>query len=136
MEGVTVIPYIIILLVLLGCSAFFAGSETAFMAVSQIRLRQLAKTQPERVKKVEAILKKPESLIGAILLGNNLVNIAMSAIATAIAISLWGDAGIVYVTVALTVIILILLIPTASDCRQGAGVSPRTDRKLQENRVI
>lgn len=124
MEGLTIIPQIIILLVLLGCSAFFAGSETAFMAVSQIRLRQLAKIQPGRVKTVEGILKKPESLIGAILLGNNLVNIAMSAIATAIAISLWGDTGIVYVTVALTVIILIF-----------ADISPKVYAKYYSERI-
>jgi len=107
MEGITITPYLILLLVLLFCSAFFAGSETALMAVSRIRLRQLEKRHPRRVHIAEAILDKPEKLIGTILLGNNLVNIAMSAIATAIAISLWGDAGIIYVTVALTVIILI-----------------------------
>jgi len=107
MEGITITPYLILLLVLLFCSAFFAGSETALMAVSRIRLRQLEGQYPKRVHIAEAILDKPEKLIGTILLGNNLVNIAMSAIATAIAISLWGDAGIIYVTVALTVIILI-----------------------------
>lgn len=124
MEGVTIIPQIIILLVLLGFSAFFAGSETAFMAVSRIRLRQMEKKQPKRVKTVEGILKKPESLIGAILLGNNLVNIAMSAIATAVAISLWGDAGIVYVTVALTVIILIF-----------ADITPKVYAKYNADRI-
>jgi putative hemolysin len=56
---------------------------------------------------VERILKKPEKLIGTILLGNNLVNVAMSAIATALAISLWGERGIVYVTAILTLVILI-----------------------------
>jgi len=56
---------------------------------------------------VEKILKRPEKLIGTILLGNNLVNVAMSAIATAIAISFWGEKGIVYVTGILTVVILI-----------------------------
>lgn len=107
METTALVPQILILLVLLVCSAFFSGSETALMAISRIRLRQLRKKHGRRVRVIESILKKPEKLIGTILLGNNLVNVAMSALATAIAISLWGDTGIVYVTGALTVIILI-----------------------------
>jgi len=59
------------------------------------------------VKITEGILDKPERLIGTILIGNNLANVAMSAIATAIALSMWGEKGIVYVTAGLTVILLI-----------------------------
>ena len=95
------------LVVLLGFSAFFSGSETALMAISKLRLRHLAETMPMRAKLVERVLRRPERLIGTILLGNNLVNVAMSAIATALAISLWGEKGIVYVTVILTLAILI-----------------------------
>ena len=88
-------PYLIymliLLVVLLGFSAFFSGSETALMAMSRLRLRHLAEKRPKRAGIVEGILKKPEKLIGTILLGNNLVNVAMSAIATAIAISIWGE---------------------------------------------
>jgi Mg2+/Co2+ transporter CorB len=80
----------IFLVVLLGFSAFFPGSETALMAISRLRLRHLAQTRPKGAGIVERLLKKPEKLIVTILLGNNLVNVAMSAIATAIAISMWG----------------------------------------------
>lgn len=107
MEQFHPIYMIILLVVLLGLSAFFSGSETALMAISRLRLRHLAVTKPRRAGMVERILKKPEKLIGAILLGNNLVNVAMSAIATAMAISIWGDRGIVYVTAVLTLVILI-----------------------------
>jgi len=103
----TIIPQIILLVVLLGASAFFAGSETALMAVSRLRLRQLRKEHPRRVAVVEGVLRRPERLISTVLLGNNLVNIGMSALATAAAISLWGDTGVIYVTVVLTVVILI-----------------------------
>ena len=100
--------YILILLVvLLGLSAFFSGSETALMAISRLRLRHLAEKRPRRAGILERLLKKPEKLIGTILLGNNLVNVAMSAIATAIAISIWGERGIAYVTAVLTIVILI-----------------------------
>jgi putative hemolysin len=96
-----------LLVILLAVSALFSGSETALMAVSKIRLKHLAETMPMRARLVEKVLKNPEKLIGTILLGNNLVNVAMSALATAFAISLWGEKGIVYVTVVLTFVILI-----------------------------
>jgi putative hemolysin len=97
----------VILAVLLVFSAFFSGSETALMAISKLRLKHLAETKPLRARLVQRILKKPERLIGTILLGNNLVNVAMSAIATALAIAFWGERGIAYVTIVLTLVILI-----------------------------
>ncbi len=106
MEG-NVVLMIILLVLLLASSAFFSGSETALMAISKLRLRHLAETKPLRARLVERILKSPERLIGTILLGNNLVNVAMSAIATALAVSYWGERGIAYVTAVLTLAILI-----------------------------
>jgi len=96
-----------LLILLLGFSAFFSGSETALMAVSKLRLTSLEKEQPFRARLIEKTLRKPEKLIGTILLGNNLVNVAMSALATVFAVSLWGEEGIIYVTVLLTLAILI-----------------------------
>jgi len=107
MEETNLVVMLVLLVVLLVLSAFFSGSETALMAVSRLRLRHLAETKPRRAGIVERILKKPEKLIGTILLGNNLVNVAMSAIATALAISFWGERGIAYVTAILTIVILI-----------------------------
>jgi putative hemolysin len=107
MEETNIFFMVIFLIVLLGFSAFFSGSETALMALSRLRLKHLAETKPRRARLVESVLEKPERLIGAILLGNNLVNVAMSAIATAVAISIWGDRGIVYATGVLTLVILI-----------------------------
>jgi putative hemolysin len=98
---------IFVLIILLAFSAFFSGSETALMAISRLRLRHISETEPKKARYVEKLLDKPERLIGAILLGNNLVNIAMTAIATALAISIWAEKGIVYVTIVLTIIILI-----------------------------
>jgi len=97
----------IILVILLGMSAFFSGSETALMAISKISLKHLGETRPRRVKMIEHLLDKPEKLIGTILLGNNFVNVAMSALATAFALSIWGEKGIFYVAVVLTLAILI-----------------------------
>ena len=118
------IVMLFLLVALLGCSAFFSGSETALMAISRLRLRHLAETKPLGAKLVERILKEPERLIGTILLGNNLVNVAMSAIATAIAISLWGEKGIVYVTGLLTLAILVF-----------AEITPKVYAKYYNERV-
>jgi putative hemolysin len=110
MNGLAVTPQVIlyiVLLLLLAASAFFSGSETALMTVSRVRLRRFTKKQSRSARMVEGILQKPERLIGTILLGNNLVNVAMSAIATVIAVSIWGDRGVIYVTVVLTLVILI-----------------------------
>ncbi len=70
------------------------------------------------------LLERPDRLIGLILIGNNLVNIFASAIATVIAIRLWGDAGIFIATVALTLVILIF-----------AEITPKTIAALHPERV-
>lgn len=101
---------LLLIFVLIGLSAFFSGSETALMAASRLRLRYLSETRPQdrkRIEQVETILKDPDRLIGTILLGNNLVNISMSALATALILPVYGDEGILYVTVVLTLVILI-----------------------------
>jgi putative hemolysin len=115
---------IFILIMLLAFSAFFSGSETALMAISRLRLRHISETEPKRVRYVEKLLEKPERLIGAILLGNNLVNVAMTAIATGLAISIWAERGIVYVTIVLTIIILIF-----------AEITPKVYAKYFNERV-
>jgi len=107
MSSLPILVMLILLLLLLCLSAFFSGSETALMAINRLRLAHIAKTEPKRAKIVEHVLKKPEQLIGTILLGNNLANVAMSAIATALAISFCGETGIAYVAGVLTLVILV-----------------------------
>lgn len=124
MAEVNPILIFIILVALLGLSAFFSGTETALMAISKLRLRHLAENKPIRAKLLERMLKKPERIIGTILLGNNLVNVAMSALATAMAISVWGEAGIIYVTAVITLAILIF-----------AEITPKVYAKYFNERV-
>ncbi len=98
---------IIILAVLLGLSAFFSGSETALVSLSRLRVRHMA----EKGGKVARILLKlkddPQRMLTTILIGNNLVNIASAAIATSIAIGLFGNNGIGIATGIMTLLILI-----------------------------
>lgn len=92
---------------LLMLSAFFSGSETAFTAVSSARLQSAEKEGDKKASVVLRILERKERMIGALLLGNNLVNILASALATSAFIGLFGDAGVVYATALMTLLVLI-----------------------------
>ena len=75
--------------------------------MNRYRLRHLAKEGHRGAKRVSALLSRPDRLLGTILIGNNFVNILASAIATVLAIQLWGYAGIAIATVGLTLLLLI-----------------------------
>lgn len=92
---------------LLILSAFFSCSETALTAASRARLHALEEDGNKRARMVNRLLAARERLIGAILLGNNLANIAASALATTLFLSLFGDAGVAYATVLMTVIVVL-----------------------------
>mgnify|MGYP002624016041 FL=1 len=95
------------ILSLLVFSAFFSGSETALTAASRPRLHNLAQTGNHRANTVNDLWHEKEHLIGALLLGNNLVNILASALATSVMIAWFGEAGVVYATLAMTALVLI-----------------------------
>lgn len=96
-----------ILLILLCCSAFFSGSETGLMTLNRYRLKHLAKSNHAGAKRAQQMLERPDRLIGAILVGNNLVNILASSIATIIGLRLGGDTGLAIATGILTFVMLI-----------------------------
>jgi Mg2+/Co2+ transporter CorB len=105
-------------------SAFFSSSETGMMSLNRYRLKHLQKNKHKGAVRAGKLLERPDRLIGLILIGNNLVNILASAIATVIAIRLWGDAGILIATVSLTLVILIF-----------AEVTPKTIAALHPESV-
>ena len=96
-----------IIVLLLVCSAFFSGSETALTAASRARLHSLEQRGNRRAALVNSMRLHMERVIGAILLGNNLVNITASALATSALISLFGENGVIYATVAMTALVVI-----------------------------
>ena len=112
-----------ILVVLILVSAFFSSSETAMMSLNRYRLKHLRKTK-RSARLATRLLERPDRLIGLILIGNNLVNILASAIATVIALRLYGDAGIAIATVLLTIVILVF-----------AEVTPKTIAALHPEKV-
>jgi Mg2+/Co2+ transporter CorB len=113
-----------LLVSLIFLSAFFSGTETALMSLNRYRLRHLAQSGNRAARITEALLKRPDRLIGLILLGNNAVNLTASALATVIALQVGGESAIVAATVILTIVILIF-----------AEVAPKTIAALHPQKI-
>lgn len=97
----------LIILVLIGASAFFSGSETALTAASRARIHQRARKGDKRARVVRRLREDKETLLGALLLGNNLVNIMAASLATSVLVSLFGEAGVALTTLGMTLLLLI-----------------------------
>lgn len=117
-----------ILFALLACliviSGYFSGSETGMMSLNRYRLKHLSNSGHKGARRVEKLLDRPDRLIGLILIGNNLVNILASAIATILGMRLYGNLGVAIATGALTLTILVF-----------AEVTPKTLAALYPERV-
>lgn len=98
---------IAILVLCLFLSALYSASETALMALSQMRVKQMIDNNVKGVKKVEKLLSEPNKLLSSILIGNNLVNIGASSIMTSLAIEIYGNTGVGIATGIMTLLILV-----------------------------
>ena len=96
-----------VLVILLTLSAFFSGSETALMRLNRYQLRHKAKTGHRGAKLAETLLKRPDRLIGLILLGNNLVNFTAASLVAIISFKLGGQPAVALGTLMLTLVVLI-----------------------------
>lgn len=112
------------ILALLLISAFFSGSETALTGASPAKMHALENDGNARARVVNRLLGMRERFIGAILLGNTLANIAASALATSLFLSLFGEEGVVYATIVMTVIVVLF-----------AEVLPKTYAILNADRM-
>ena len=99
--------YLFLVVFLMIISALFSCSETSITAASRAKIHRLANEGSKRAKKLEKLLKSREKVISTMLIGNNAVNILASAIATSVLIELFGDAGLLYATVGMTIIVLL-----------------------------
>jgi gliding motility-associated protein GldE len=88
-------------------SAFFSGSETAYLAVSRAKVKKLAKEGDRRAKTLLYLIEHPNRVLVTILVGNNLVNITAAAIATSLAISAFGSKGVGIATGIVTLVVLL-----------------------------
>ncbi len=96
-----------VVVALLVASAFFSGAETALTGASRPRMHQMAQDGDHRAAIVKRLQEEREKTIGSLLLGNNLANICSSALATAVLISVFGEAGVAYATIVMTVLVLV-----------------------------
>jgi len=113
-----------ILILLLFLSAFFSSSETALMSLNRYRLRHRARAGHRGARLADKLLRRPDRLIGLILLGNNLVNILAASLTTIISLRIAGDSGIAAGALILTVVLLIF-----------AEVTPKTLAALHPESV-
>ncbi|WP_187312836.1 CNNM domain-containing protein [Candidatus Williamhamiltonella defendens] len=107
MEQVSTGTIIFILIVMIIISAYFSASETGMMTLNRYRLRHLAKQGNRGARRVEKLLQRPARLISLVLVGNNLVNILASSLATILGMRLYGDVGVAIATGLLTFLILV-----------------------------
>jgi len=99
--------YLVFLFVCLLLSAFFSSAETAFIATQRIRIAHMVNTKVNGANRVSEMLQRPEKLLSAILMGNNLANTAAAALATALAVSFWPQYGVLIATVTVTIMLLV-----------------------------
>jgi Mg2+/Co2+ transporter CorB len=110
---------------LLFLSAFFSASETAMMAINRYRLRHAAESGVRGAIRAQALLNKTDKLLGVILLGNNLVNIAAATLATIISIRLFGDSDLALSLATLLLTFLILVFSEVTPKVLGASFPER-----------
>ena len=101
------IVQLIILVCLLVLSAFFSSAETALTTVNKIRIRALADDGNKRAKVVLQLIEHPDKMLSAILIGNNIVNLSASSLATTVATKLLGSVGAGIATGILTFVVLV-----------------------------
>ena len=121
MNSLLIIGTILVLLLL---SALFSGSETALTAVSRARIHRLSQEGLGSAQTVNGLIENRERLIGAVLLGNNLVNILASTLAASLFLKLFGEWGVAYATLVMTVLVVIF-----------AEVLPKTYAIINTERV-
>ncbi len=101
-------PYLVILFILLCGSAFYSASETALSTVNKIRIKHLARNGNKQAAGILKLLEHFDEVLSTILVGNNIVNIAMASIATLLCIKLFGDESSVSIATAITTVIVIV----------------------------
>ena len=123
MDPDTVIK-LFILLVLLALSAFFSASETALSTVNRIKIRTLCEEGNRRAQTLNGVLDQYSKMLSAILIGNNIVNLSASSLATSLAIDLWGNMAVGIATGILTILVLLF-----------GEIVPKTSAMLNAERI-
>ncbi|MDF1820278.1 MAG: HlyC/CorC family transporter [Alcanivoracaceae bacterium] len=112
------------LVLLIAGSAFFSSSETGMVALNRYRLRHLARQGNRAARRVESLLKRPDRLLGTILIGNNFINNAAATLATLLGLYWFGELGTAMAPVVITLVMLVF-----------AEVTPKTFAALRPEAI-
>lgn len=124
MSSLSIFWYSLTIIVLIVLSAFFSAAETALMAINRYRLRHKARLKKRSAILILRLLKRPDRLLGMILIGNTIANIFASALVTVLAVNLFGEPSVIMMTIGLTFIVLVF-----------AEVAPKTVAALYPEKV-
>lgn len=130
--NIGIVLQIIALFILLVLSSLFSASETALMTLSKTRLRNMVDDNIAKARLIQKLLENPGRLLSAILIGNNVVNIGASALATSLAIKYFGDTGVGIATGIMTLLVLIFgeITPKSLASQNSEKISLRVVRLL------
>jgi Mg2+/Co2+ transporter CorB len=121
----TIVLSLVAIFILILLSGFFNASETALTASSRARMHALEEDGNKAAKLVNRVLSRPEKMIGTVLLGNTLVDVLAAALASNVAVELYGQVGVAYATAIITVLIVIF-----------GAVLPKTYALAYADRVV
>ncbi len=124
MSHIQLLAYSITLIVLLFLAAFFAAAETGLMAINRYRLRHQARMKKRYAMRLLKLLKRPDRLLGAILIGSTFANMFASSLVTLLAFHFWGDHGALLAAILLTIVVLIF-----------AEIMPKTVAAIYPDRI-
>lgn len=124
MTHTDIVVYSSVLFLLILLSAFFAAAETALMSINRYRLKHKARIKKRFALLIIQLLKRPDRLLGTILIGSTVSNISASALATLLTVHFFGEAGVLVITIVLTLVILIF-----------SEVAPKTLAALYPDKV-
>jgi putative hemolysin len=119
------IIYIILFIICVSISAFFSVVEIAFISLQRFKLEHLIEKKVEGANLVATLISRPERLLSTIILGNNFVNTSAAALATAVAVHLWGPSGTLYSIVGVTIILMVFgdTIPKTSGAHHAEALA-------------
>ena len=122
----------LIVILCLILSAFFSAGETAFTGASRARMLALEKAGDARARIVNRLLEIRERFIGAVLIGNNIVNIGASAFTTSVLVAVFGDEGVIYATIVMSLLVIIFaeVLPKTLAITSPDAVSVRLARPI------
>lgn len=129
---------LIFLIILLFFSGFFSASETALMTLSKIRIKKMLEDNIKGAETIDKLVKNPSKLLSAILIGNNVVNIGASALATSLAIDYYGSTGVGISTGIMTLLVLIFgeITPKSLAAQNSEKVSLRVAKFIHIVTII